>query len=144
MGNVAKYVYYWLWPGATGMADVSPPQSLMMRPRFSPEVTLGHLIQAVTLVAMIGGGAITSYVSLRTDILAGQAANAKVVADVKEFLTGEQVAIKSRVLALEINSITARKYQDDMRRSIDQLINMVTDLRVQLGKRTEATERQVQ
>ena len=37
-------------------------------PRFSPEINLGHLLQAVVIMITIGGGAITSYLSLRSDI----------------------------------------------------------------------------
>ena len=35
---------------------------------FSPEINLGHLLQAVVILLTIGGGAITSYLSLRSDI----------------------------------------------------------------------------
>jgi len=37
-------------------------------PRFSPEINFGHLLQAAVIVVTIGGGAITSYLSLRSDI----------------------------------------------------------------------------
>ena len=38
-------------------------------PRFSPEINFGHLLQAAVILVTIGGGAITSYLSLRSDIL---------------------------------------------------------------------------
>ena len=37
-------------------------------PRFSPEINFGHLLQAAVILVTIGGGAITSYLSLRSDI----------------------------------------------------------------------------
>jgi hypothetical protein len=37
-------------------------------PRFSPEISFGHLLQAAVILVTIGGGAITSYLSLRSDI----------------------------------------------------------------------------
>ena len=37
-------------------------------PKFSPEINFGHLLQATVILVTIGGGAITSYLSLRSDI----------------------------------------------------------------------------
>ena len=37
-------------------------------PMLSPEINLGHLLQAVVILLTIGGGAITSYLSLRSDL----------------------------------------------------------------------------
>jgi hypothetical protein len=41
---------------------------MMPRPRFSPEVNFGHILQAVVLALIIGGVCVTSYISLRGDI----------------------------------------------------------------------------
>ena len=94
---------------------------MMMRPRFSPEITLGHLIQAVTLIAMIGGGAITSYVSLRADIAASGERAGKAIADVT-----------ARVLVLEARRDIDEHFQLEARRDLGRLLDAVADLRVQL------------
>ncbi len=102
---------------------------MMMRPRFSPEITLGHLIQAVTLIAMIGGGAITSYVSLRADIAASGERAGKAIADVT-----------ARVLVLEARRDIDEHFQLEARRDLGRLLDAVADLRVQLvGKQDRGT-----
>ena len=62
----------------------------MVKPYFSPEISLGNLIQVISVVTMIGGGAITSYVSLRNDIAVSGERSGKAIADVN-----------ARVLVLE-------------------------------------------
>ena len=93
----------------------------MVNLRYSPEVTLGHLIQAVTLVAMIGGGAITSYMSLRADIAASTERAGKAIGD-----------INARVLVLEARREMDERFQIETRRDLGRLIEAVNDLRVQL------------
>lgn len=40
----------------------------MLKPRFSAEINFGHIMQAAVLLLTVGGGAVTSYISLRGDI----------------------------------------------------------------------------
>lgn len=93
----------------------------MVNLRYSPEVTLGHLIQAVTLVAMIGGGAITSYMSLRADIAASAERAGKAVAD-----------MNARVLVLEARREMDERFQLETRRDLARLLDAINDLKVQL------------
>jgi hypothetical protein len=39
-----------------------------MRPRWSPEINFGHVLQAAMLVVVMGGGVLGSYLTLRADI----------------------------------------------------------------------------
>jgi hypothetical protein len=91
----------------------------MVRPHFSPEITLGHLIHAVTLIVMIGGGAITSYVSLRADIASSGERTGKAVADVT-------------ALVLEARREIDERFQLEARRDFGRLLDAVADVRVQL------------
>jgi hypothetical protein len=93
----------------------------MMTPRFSPDITLGHLIQAVTLVAMIGGGAITSYVSLRAEIGAAAERASKGISD-----------INARVVVLETRREIDERFQTEARRDLGRLLDAVNDLKIQL------------
>jgi lysozyme len=40
----------------------------MLHPHFTPDITLGHLVQALVIVMTVGGGVVGGYVSLRSDI----------------------------------------------------------------------------
>ena len=72
----------------------------MVKPYFSPEISLGNLIQVISLITMIGGGAITSYVSLRSDIAANGERSGKAIADVN-----------ARVLVLEARREIDERFQ---------------------------------
>lgn len=100
----------------------------MVRPQFSPEVTLGHLIQAITLITMIGGGAITSYVSLRNDIAVSGERSGKAIADVN-----------ARVLVLETRREIDERFQQEARRDLGRLLEAVADLRVQLVRKQDSS-----
>src|SRR4051794_18002563 len=99
----------------------------MGRPPFSPEVTLGNLIQVITLITMMGGGAITSYVSLRNDIAASGERSGKAVADVT-----------ARVLVLEARREIGERFQQEARRDLGRLLEAVADLRVQLVRKQDS------
>src|SRR5947207_9918997 len=40
----------------------------MLHPHFTPDITLGHLVQAVVVIATVGGGVLGGYLSLRSDL----------------------------------------------------------------------------
>src|SRR5439155_7727764 len=40
----------------------------MLHPHFTPDINLGHLVQAVVVVATVGGGVLGGYLSLRSDL----------------------------------------------------------------------------
>ena len=99
----------------------------MVRPLFSPEVTLGNLIQVISLIMMIGGGAITSYVSLRNDINASGERSGRAIADVS-----------ARVLVLEARREIDERFQQEARRDLGRLLEAVADLRVQLVRKQDS------
>ena len=101
----------------------------MVKPHFSPEITLGHLIQAITLITMIGGGAITSYVSLRNDIAASGERAGKAIADVT-----------ARVLVLEARREIDERFQHEARRDLGRLLEAVADMRVQLVRKQDRSD----
>jgi hypothetical protein len=97
-------------------------------PRFSPEINFGHLLQAAVIVVTIGGGAITSYLSLRSDIQ-----------QVRSDLTVRVSEHELRIATIEHTSEDQRKemreFQTEMRASITRIFELLTDLRVQFGRR---------
>ncbi|MGD9614242.1 MAG: hypothetical protein AB7H90_11385 [Alphaproteobacteria bacterium] len=99
----------------------------MVKPYFSPEVTLGNLIQVISLITMIGGGALTSYVSLRNDIAVSGERSGKAIAD-----------MNARVLVLEARREMDERFQQEARRDLGRLLEAVADLRVQLVRKQES------
>ena len=97
-------------------------------PRFSPEINFGHLLQAAVILVTIGGGAITSYLSLRSDIQL-----------VRSDLTVKVSEHDLRIATIEHTSEDQRKemreFQTEMRASITRIFELLTDLRVQFGRR---------
>ena len=99
----------------------------MVKPYFSPVVSLGNLIQVISLVLMIGGGALTSYVSLRSDIAVNGERSGKAIADVN-----------ARVLVLETRREIDERFQQEARRDLGRLLDAIADLRVQLVRKQDS------
>jgi hypothetical protein len=97
-------------------------------PRLSPEINFGHLLQAAVIMVTIGGGAITSYLSLRSDI---QQARSDLTIRVSEH--------ELRIAAIEHTSEDQRKevreFQGEMRSAISRVTEILNDVRIQLGRR---------
>ena len=97
-------------------------------PRFSPEINFGHMFQAGVFVVTIGGGAITSYLSLRSDIQ-------QVRADLTVRVSEHELRIATIEHASEDQRKEMREFQTEMRASITRIFDLLTDLRVQFGRR---------
>jgi hypothetical protein len=97
-------------------------------PRFSPEINFGHMLQAGVIVVTIGGGAITSYLSLRSDIQ-----------QVRSDLTVRVSEHELRIATIEHTSEDQRKevreFQSEMRSAISRVTEILNDVRIQLGRR---------
>jgi phage-related minor tail protein len=97
-------------------------------PKFSPEINLGHLLQAVVIMITIGGGAITSYLSLRSDIQ-------QVRGDLTVRVSEHEVRLSTMERAGEDQRKEVREFQTEMRAAIARVFELLTDLRVQFGRR---------
>ena len=97
-------------------------------PRFSPEINFGHLLQAVVILVTIGGGAITSYLSLRSDIQ-------QVRADLTIKVSEHDVRIATIEHASEDQRKEVHEFQAEMRSAISHVTDILNDVRIQLGRR---------
>ena len=97
-------------------------------PRFSPEINLGHLLQAVVILVTIGGGAITSYISLRSDIQ-------QVRTDFAVKVGEHEVRLATMEHASEDQRKEVREFQGEMRSAISRVTEILNDVRIQLGRR---------
>ena len=97
-------------------------------PRLSPEINFGHLLQAAVIVVTIGGGAITSYLSLRSDIQ-------QVRSDLTFKVSEHELRIGTIEHTSEDQRKEAREFQGEMRSAISRVTEILNDVRIQLGRR---------
>ena len=99
-------------------------------PRLSPEINFGHLLQAAVLLLTIGTGAITSYLSLRSDIQ-------QVRADLTVKVSQHELRITTIEHAIDDQHREEHEFQAEMRSAISRVTDMLSDVRVQLGRRLQ-------
>ena len=99
-------------------------------PRFSPEINFGHLLQATVILVTMGGGAITSYLSLRSDIQ-------QVRADLTVKVSEHELRIATIERAIEDQHKEGHEFQAEMRSAISHVTDILNDVRVQLGRRLQ-------
>ena len=102
----------------------------MPRPYFSPEINFGHIMQAAVLLLTIGGGAVTSYISLRSDI-------EQLRADVNLKIASHELRIEDIEHASEQRRIEERDFRAEMRASLARIIDAIGDLRTQIVQKQD-------
>jgi hypothetical protein len=102
----------------------------MLKPRFSPEINFGHVLQATVLLLTVGGGAVTSYISLRTEI-----ENLRSEVDVQ--IASHELRIAAAERALEQRRVDDRDFQGEMRSALARIIDAIADLRIQIVQKQD-------
>lgn len=102
----------------------------MLKPRFSPEVNFGHVMQAAVLLLTVGGGALTSYISLRGDI-----ENLRAALEVQ--IASHELRIGAAERALEQRRVDERDFQGEMRSALSRIIDAIADLRTQIVQKQD-------
>jgi hypothetical protein len=102
----------------------------MLKPRFSPEVNFGHIMQATVLVLTIGAGAVTSYISLRGDI-------EQLRADLSVQIASHELRIEAVERALEQRRLDERDFRAEMRSALARIIDAIGDLRSQIVQKQD-------
>jgi hypothetical protein len=102
----------------------------MLKPRFSPEVNFGHIMQAAVLFLTIGAGAVTSYISLRGDI-------EQLRADLSVQLASHELRIEAVERALEQRRLDERDFRAEMRAALARIIDAIGDLRSQIVQKQD-------
>jgi hypothetical protein len=101
-----------------------------LTPRFSPEINFGHLMQAGVLVLTIGGGAVTSYISLRGDI-------EQLRADFTVQIASHELRIEALERAVEQRRLDERDFRTEMRAAMSRIIDAIGDLRTQIVQKQD-------
>ena len=97
----------------------------ILHPHFTPDIHLGHLVQAVVIVATVGGGILGGYLSLRADL--EQQRNEFRVA-----LAGHEARLVVAERLLDERRVEDREFQAEMRAQLQRLMQAVADLKTDL------------
>lgn len=97
----------------------------MLHPHFSPDITLGHLVQAVVVVVTGGGGILGGYLSLRGDIDVQRA-------EYRVALAGHEARLVQAEHELDDRRREDRQFQAEMRASLARVAETLAQLRTEL------------
>jgi hypothetical protein len=102
----------------------------MLKPRFSPEINFGHVMQAAVLLLTVGGGAVTSYISLRGDV-------ETLRSELEVQIAAHELRIGAAERALEQRRLDERDFQSEMRAALARIIDAIADLRTQIVQKQD-------
>ena len=102
----------------------------MFHPHFTPDINLGHLMQAIVVVTTVGGGILGGYLSLRTDLEMQRA-------EFRVALAGHEARLTIAEHALDERRTEDRAFQAEMRAALDRLIQAVGNLRTELVQKQD-------
>jgi hypothetical protein len=103
---------------------------MLIRPHFSPEVTLGHLLQATVIVFTVGGGIVSAYVSLRTDLERERAQYQIAAASYDARLTSAERELADR-------DAEDREFRGETRAALSRIMDAISDLRTALVQKQD-------
>src|SRR5205814_8269159 len=94
----------------------------MLHPHFTPDINLGHLVQAVVVVATVGGGVLGGYLSLKSDLDLQRA-------EFRVALAGHEVRLAVAERLLEARHTEDRQFQAEMRAALERAMHAIAHLR---------------
>ena len=99
--------------------------SAMIHPHFTPDINLGHLVQAVVIVTTVGGGILAGYLSLREDLDLQRA-------EYRVALAGHEARLAVAERLLGERRTEDRVFRAEMRLALDRVMQAIGDLRTEL------------
>jgi hypothetical protein len=97
----------------------------MLHPHFSPDITLGHLLQAAVFLLAGGGGILGGYLSLRTDLDTQRA-------EYRVALAAHEARLAQTEHELDDRRREDRVFQTEMRASLERVMATLADMRTEL------------
>lgn len=97
----------------------------ILHPHFSPDITLGHLLQAAVVVVAGGGGIVGGYLSLRSDIDLQRA-------EYRVALAGHETRLTQAEHELDDRRREDRQFQAEIRASLARVMEAIGQLRTEL------------
>jgi hypothetical protein len=102
----------------------------MIHPHFTPDIQLGHLVQAVVIVSTVGGGILAGYLTLRAD-LEFQRAEFRVA------LAGHEARLTVAERLIDERRTDERLFQAEMRTALGRVMQGIGDLRTELVQKQD-------
>jgi hypothetical protein len=102
----------------------------MINPHFTPDIHLGHLVQAVIIVSTVGGGLLAAYLTLRAE-LEFQHSEFRVV------LAGHEARLTVAERQLDERRSDDRLFQVEMRAALGRVMQGIGDLRTELVQKQD-------
>lgn len=120
-------------PGANATPDRSQDASggisawlgAMLHPHFTPDINLGHLLQALIVVTTVGGGIVGGYMSLRGDLDMQRA-------EFRVALAGHEARLTFVERVLDERRTEDRQFQAEIRAALDRVMQAIGDLHTEL------------
>jgi hypothetical protein len=102
----------------------------MLHPHFTPEINLGHLVQALVVVTTVGGGLVGGYVSLRSELDTQRA-------EFRVALAGHEARLSLLEHQFDERRGDERQFQAEMRAALGQVMQAIGDLRTELVQKED-------
>ena len=102
----------------------------MLHPHFTPDITLGHLVQAVVVIATVGGGVLGGYLSLRSDLELQRA-------EFRVALAGHEARLTVTERLIEERRTDDRQFQAEMRAASERVMQAIGDLKAGLVRKQD-------
>ncbi|HEX3861774.1 MAG TPA: hypothetical protein VHY35_08770 [Stellaceae bacterium] len=102
----------------------------VMHPRFTPDINLGHLMQAIVVVTTVGGGILGGYMSLRRDLEMQRA-------EFRVALAGHEARLTVAEHILDERRTEDREFQAEMRAALDRVMQAIGGLRTELVQKQD-------
>jgi len=97
----------------------------MIHPHFTPDINLGHLVQAVVVVTTVGGGLLAGYLSLRGDLDVQRG-------EFRVALAGHEARLTVAEHQLDERRSEERQFQAEIRAALDRVMQAIGELRTEL------------
>ena len=104
---------------------VSMRLASMLHPHFSPDITLGHLLQAGVVILTGGGGILGGYLSLRSDLDLARG-------EYRVALAGHEARLTEAERELDERRREDRQFQAEMRAALERVMTTLADMRAEL------------
>ncbi len=125
-------------PGANATQNAAPDASgglsawlgAMIHPHFTPDINLGHLLQALVVVTTVGGGIVGGYLSLRRELDVQRA-------EFEVALAGHEARLTFAERVLDERRTEDHQFQAEMRAALDRVMQAIADLRTELVQKQD-------
>jgi hypothetical protein len=104
---------------------MSPRFGEMLHPHFSPDITLGHLLQAAVVIVTGGGGILGGYLSLRSDLDTERA-------EYRVALAAREARLSEAERELDDRRREEREFQAEMRAALTRVMETLAGIRTEL------------